>query len=83
MTDFSFTLLESPRWSDYALLDSGDGLKLDPYLEALHCILMRAYAAQGDQNSVRRQYQACQTSLADLGFSPSPETQELYQRLMG
>lgn len=58
-------------------------LKIDAYLEALHCILMRAYAAQGDQNSVRRQYQACQTSLADLGFSPSPETRDLYKRLMG
>lgn len=31
MTDFSFTLLESPRWSDYALLDSGDGLKLERF----------------------------------------------------
>jgi len=31
MTDFSFTLLESSRWSDYALLDSGDGLKLERF----------------------------------------------------
>jgi 23S rRNA (cytosine1962-C5)-methyltransferase len=26
-----FTLLESPRWNDYALLDSGDGLKLERF----------------------------------------------------
>jgi 23S rRNA (cytosine1962-C5)-methyltransferase len=26
-----FTLLESPRWKDYALLDSGDGLKLERF----------------------------------------------------
>ena len=26
-----FTLLESARWADYALLDSGDGLKLDRF----------------------------------------------------
>jgi len=31
MTDFSFTLLESSRWTDYALLDSGDGLKLERF----------------------------------------------------
>ena len=29
MPDFSFNLLESSRWQDYALLDSGDGLKLE------------------------------------------------------
>jgi 23S rRNA G2069 N7-methylase RlmK/C1962 C5-methylase RlmI len=26
-----FTLLESSRWTDYALLDSGDGLKLERF----------------------------------------------------
>jgi 23S rRNA (cytosine1962-C5)-methyltransferase len=31
MNDFSFTLLESSRWTDYALLDSGDGLKLERF----------------------------------------------------
>jgi 23S rRNA (cytosine1962-C5)-methyltransferase len=31
MPDFSFTLLESSRWNDYALLDSGDGLKLERF----------------------------------------------------
>ena len=27
----SFTFLESPNWKDYALLDSGDGLKLERF----------------------------------------------------
>ncbi len=31
MTDFPFTLLDSPRWTDYALLDSGDGFKLERF----------------------------------------------------
>jgi 23S rRNA (cytosine1962-C5)-methyltransferase len=31
MSDFSFLLLDSPRWKDYALLDSGDGLKLERF----------------------------------------------------
>ncbi len=31
MTPLSFTLLESSNWKDYALLDSGDGLKLERF----------------------------------------------------
>ncbi|MFZ5884963.1 MAG: class I SAM-dependent methyltransferase [Chloroflexota bacterium] len=31
MTPPPFTFLESPRWEDYALLDSGDGLKLERF----------------------------------------------------
>ena len=31
MTPSSFTLLESLHWTDYALLDSGDGLKLERF----------------------------------------------------
>src|SRR5512139_3504838 len=31
MSDFSFNLLESSRWNEYALLDSGDGLKLERF----------------------------------------------------
>jgi 23S rRNA (cytosine1962-C5)-methyltransferase len=31
MTTPSFTLLESSHWTDYALLDSGDGLKLERF----------------------------------------------------
>ncbi|HEY6073580.1 MAG TPA: class I SAM-dependent rRNA methyltransferase, partial [Anaerolineales bacterium] len=31
MPDFSFNLLESSHWQDYALLDSGSGLKLERF----------------------------------------------------
>jgi len=31
MTTFPFSLLESTRWKDYELLDSGDGLKLERF----------------------------------------------------
>lgn len=31
MPNLSFTLLESPHWTDYALLDSGAGLKLERF----------------------------------------------------
>jgi ATP/maltotriose-dependent transcriptional regulator MalT/two-component SAPR family response regulator len=58
-------------------------LKTDPYLEIIHQLLMRTYAALGDRTSIQRQYQACKTSLAELGFAPALETRELYKRLMG
>ncbi len=65
-------------------LETGQrALKTDAYMEAVHQILMKAYAAQGDHPAIRRQYQACQAALAELGFSPSQETQELYRRLLG
>ena len=31
MIDYPFALLASPHWTDYALLDSGDGLKLERF----------------------------------------------------
>ena len=31
MTPTSITLLEATNWKDYALLDSGDGLKLERF----------------------------------------------------
>jgi 23S rRNA (cytosine1962-C5)-methyltransferase len=31
MISKSFTLLEASHWTDYALLDSGDGLKLERF----------------------------------------------------
>jgi len=31
ITSSSFSLLESPHWTDYALIDSGDGLKLERF----------------------------------------------------
>ncbi len=58
-------------------------LKTDPYIETVHQLLMRAYAALGERNTIQRQYQLCKTALAELGFSPSHETQELYRQLMG
>ena len=36
-----FTLLESSRWNDYALIDSGDGLKLERFGE---CVFVRPEA---------------------------------------
>lgn len=65
-------------------IDTGQrALKTDPYIETIHQLLMKAFAAQGDRAAIQRQYQACKTALGELGFSPSQETQDLYRRLLG
>ncbi len=74
-------------------LDAGDFEKsvqtcqrlliIDPCQERAHRLSMRAHAALGDRAAVARQYQSCRKALSqDLDTSPSPETEELYRRLM-
>ncbi len=58
-------------------------LKTDPYIETVYQLLMRAYAGLGERNAIQRQYQLCKAALAELGFSPSHETEELYRNLVG
>ncbi|MFO8035100.1 MAG: bacterial transcriptional activator domain-containing protein [Anaerolineales bacterium] len=58
-------------------------LSIDPCQERAHRLSMRAHAALGDRAAVARQYQSCRKALSkDLDTSPSPETEELYHRLM-
>jgi two-component SAPR family response regulator/tetratricopeptide (TPR) repeat protein len=58
------------------------GLNLDQCNEILYQISMRAYAALGDRAAIVRLYQTCRSALAaDLGLSPSSETEMLYREL--
>lgn len=57
-------------------------LRLDPYREPAHRLLMRTHAAAGDRASAARAYRACLEILeADLGVRPAAETVELASRL--
>jgi DNA-binding SARP family transcriptional activator len=50
-------------------------LRLDPYREPAHRLLMRSRFAAGDRGSAARSYEACRRLLADdLGVAPAPET---------
>jgi DNA-binding SARP family transcriptional activator len=50
-------------------------LRLDPYREPAHRLLMRSQLAAGDRASAARSYEACRRLLADdLGVAPAPET---------
>lgn len=57
---------------------------LDRLHEPAHQQLMRLYAQLGRRHDALRQYRACAETLDDeLGISPSPETELLYQRIAG
>ena len=57
-------------------------LALDPLHEPVHRQLMRLYAQAGQQAAALRQYDLCRQTLADeLGISPVPETNALYEQI--
>lgn len=59
-------------------------LRDDPFREDIHCLLMRALAAQGNKGGVREQYEGLKRLLAnELGVEPSAETRAVYQELVG
>ena len=58
-------------------------LKVDHCDEEAHRQLMQAYAAQGRRSEALRQYQRCQSVLAEeLGVQPMPETQRLFHMVL-
>jgi LuxR family maltose regulon positive regulatory protein len=66
-----------------ALTSCQQALNEDPYLEAAHRLAMRAHAALGNNAAVVRQYELCsQKLLNDIGTTPSPQTQALYEALL-
>ena len=58
-------------------------VKDDPCLEEAHRLAMQAYAARGSRVEITRQYHRLQRALLDeLNSTPSPQTEELYRKLM-
>jgi ATP/maltotriose-dependent transcriptional regulator MalT/DNA-binding SARP family transcriptional activator len=59
-------------------------IEIDPAAEAFYRRLMAAYGRLGNRSEAMSVYQRCrQTLLARQGVSPAPETQALYQQLIG
>jgi len=55
----------------------------EPFRETGYRLLMKAHVAAGDRAEALRVYERCRRLLADeLGTYPSPETEELYRRLL-
>ena len=58
-------------------------LAVDPCNEGAHRMLMRCYARLGQPQLAQRQYQTCIQALnRQLGIPTSPETTELYRRIV-
>lgn len=56
---------------------------LDPFREAGHRSVIRAYAAAGDRAAALRAYERCRRLLdEELGATPSPETERLYEEVL-
>lgn len=56
----------------------------DQFREDIHCLIMRGHAALGNRAAVREHFELLKRLLqADLGVDPAPETQKLYQELIG
>jgi LuxR family transcriptional regulator, maltose regulon positive regulatory protein len=58
-------------------------LRDDPYREDIYCLVMRAYAAQGNRVAVKEQYETLRSLLnKELGVEPAAETLKVYRQLM-
>jgi DNA-binding SARP family transcriptional activator len=56
----------------------------DPFREDIHCLIMRAQAAQGNRVAVKEQYETLRGLLqSELGVEPAMQTQETYRDLVG
>ena len=66
-----------------AIVTARTALDIAPFRESGHRRLMRAHAAAGDRAEALRVYEECRQLLREeLGVSPSPETQEVYEALL-
>ncbi len=76
-------LLEQHRELPGALVYAQRLLDCDPLHESTSRLLMRLHVLNGDRATALRIYHTCVTLLQqELGVGPSPETQQLYQRLL-
>ena len=56
----------------------------DQFREDVHCMIMRAHAAQGNRAAVKDQYESLRRVLRkELGVEPAAETQRVFKQLMG
>ena len=57
-----------------ASISADYAVKLDPYREVGHRLLIEAERARGDGGAALRAFHRCERSLAEIGAHPSPET---------
>jgi ATP/maltotriose-dependent transcriptional regulator MalT/DNA-binding SARP family transcriptional activator len=70
------------RWTA-AIKYAQEILKLDPFREDMHRVLMKVLAAQSKPAAVRKQFEELSSVLRDeLGVEPAAETRRLFKELM-
>jgi ATP/maltotriose-dependent transcriptional regulator MalT/DNA-binding SARP family transcriptional activator len=58
-------------------------LRGDPFREDIHCMMMRAYAGEGNRVAVKELYESLRRLLhKELGVEPAAETQKIYRELL-
>ncbi len=58
-------------------------LYADPFREDVHCMIMRAHAAEGNRVAVREQFETLRRLLRkELDVEPASETQRIYHEMM-
>lgn len=61
-----------------AARDAAEAIRVDPFRESAHRLLIRAHVAAGDRGAAAHAYEACRRLLAEeLGVEPSTETAAL------
>jgi len=77
------SLLEQQREFSLALAYAQRLLRNDSLHESAYRLVMRLHVLNGDRATALRIYHTCVTRLQqELGVEPSPETEQLYQRLL-
>ena len=58
-------------------------IREDPFREDIHCMIMRAHAAEGNRGAAKEQFEGLKRLLQrELGVEPSAETRKLFQQLI-
>ncbi len=66
-----------------AIAFAESSIRLDPWREEVHRLVMRCLYFSGQRSAAIAQYEACCHSIeADLGLQPGPETKQLYQKIV-
>jgi DNA-binding SARP family transcriptional activator len=67
----------------YAVKHAEEAVAIDPFRETSYRLLMRAHAAMGNRAEALRVYERCRSLLSEgLGVGPSPQTEEVYLKIL-
>ncbi|MBC7877582.1 MAG: tetratricopeptide repeat protein [Anaerolineales bacterium] len=75
-------LFQKQAQLEQALMACQRAVDYDDTFESAYALSMQVYHRMGNRPSIKKVYQACHDAMQRLGLTPSPETEELYRRLV-